>query len=394
MKKLIYTLLFLASAHVSFAAVSFIDVDDLATWEKMIALAKAQKRSLFVQYVPMPCSECKELKRNTFKDKALSAEIAENYIALKVLSFSEVGKALNGLFDLTEAAALLVLNTNEVLFYKYTGFISAEDLLPNLKEIDKQIANYPNWQRGGANGDLEKIDWLSFLLIEQQNGRVNPSSPIVRDVSSLLDSSDFEKPVTQKFTSLLGIDIDNPIFQTLKRNPELLKENDYFSWDVYFQTVFDYNIFRAIALEDSVFLEDVLFQLKQLPNDSIVPNIDLKGRQIYLAELSKWSSYDTITLIYLNEFEPDSANMYQQEAMFLMENYQQSKPQDLALKYLKLGLQKKETFELYYTLGLFLFNTNDLPNAYKATRRAYDMSSNEAEAELSGRLLSIIETYY
>lgn len=394
MKKFIYTILFLANMHVSYAAIHFIDVDEIATWEQMVELAKAQKLNLFVQILPMPCADCKELKKTTFKNKELSALVKKDYLALKVLSYTQVGKALTNLFQLNAAPTLLILNINEVVFFKQSGLISAKDLLQNVKASTQQIKNYPTWQRGAAKGDLEKQDWISFLLIEQLNGRINPSSPIVRDVSSLLDSSDFSSDDVQKFVSTLGIDIDNAILQTLKKRPDFIANSAYFSWPAYFKTVFNYNVARAISAQDSIFLEDVLYQLQQFPNDSNIANIELKGRQLYLAELAKWTAYDTITLNYLRGFDADSANMYQREAIFLMENYIENRPLELALKYLRLGLKQKETFELYYTLGLYFFNVGDLANAYKSAVMAYEMAKGPEESKLAARLRDLIASYY
>ena len=394
MKKLVFSLLLLLIGHVSFAGIDFIDVDDFSTWEEILQLAKKENRNLFIQVISVPCDDCKALKKTTFRDKELSALVNTQFLALKVYDFSEVGRALKSLYSLQSQTSVLVLNTNELLFYKVGGFVDAAILKDELNAASAKISKYPSWQKGAAAGNLETTDWISFLLIDAQNNIVTPNKPIITDVSSLLDSADFNEPEVQQFISTLAISVDNPIFQTLKKHPNWMVETNYFKWQNYFRSVYDYNIKIAIEEADSVFLEDVIFQLQQLPQAADIPNIALKSRQLYLAELRKWNAYDTITKSYLFPFPADSANLYQEEAIFLMENYTENKPSSLALEYLRLGLRQKETFELYYTLALYLYSKDDLVNAYKSGYRAWELSANKSETGMAVRLLQTIDSYY
>jgi len=394
MKKLVFSLLLLLIGHVSFAGIDFIDVDDFSAWEEILQLAKKENRNLFIQVISVPCDDCKALKKTTFRDKELSALVNTQFLALKVYDFSEVGRALKSLYSLQSQTSVLVLNTNELLFYKVGGFVDAAILKDELNAASAKISKYPSWQKGAAAGNLETTDWISFLLIDAQNNIVTPNNPIITDVSSLLDSVDFNKPEVQQFISTLAISVDNPIFQTLKKHPNWMVETNYFKWQNYFRSVYDYNIKIAIEEADSVFLEDVIFQLQQLPQAADIPNIALKSRQLYLAELRKWNAYDTITKSYLFPFPADSANLYQEEAIFLMENYTENKPSSLALEYLRLGLRQKETFELYYTLALYLYSKDDLVNAYKSGYRAWELSANKSETGMAVRLLQTIDSYY
>ena len=394
MKKLAFSILFLFISHFAFAGIDFIDVDDFKTWEDILQLAKKEKRNLIVHVFSVPCNDCKALKKTTFKDKELAALVNTNYLALKVYELSEVGKGLRSLYSLQSEASILVLNTNELLFYKHDGFIDATTLKKELNEASAKIAQYPSWQKGAAEGNLETLDWISLLLIDAQNKIVSPANPIISDVSFLLDSSDFDKAIVQEFVSTLALSIDNPIFQTLKKHPHWILESEDFKWSDYFQAVYDFNIKLAISEADSIFLEDVIYQLQQLPQASAIPNMALKSRQLYLAELEKWNAYDTITKEYLAPFPADSANLYQEEAIFLMENYKKNKPSSIALEYLRLGLRQKETFELYYTLALYLFAKEELQYAYKAGYRAWEISESNNDTAMARRLFELIDSYY
>ena len=191
-----------------------------------------------------------------------------------------------------------------------------------------------------------------------------------------------------------GIDPDGLIFQTLKDEPELMTESKYFDWQDFFQAAFNYSLNKAIDAQDSILLEDYLFQLNQLPKETVIPNIALKGRQLYLSELNKWQSYDTITIVYLRALPKDSANAYQREALFLLENFTSQKPQEMALQYLLEGLKQKETFEIYYTLSLHLIDIEEWTTAYKAAYHAYQLAKDEEQRKMAGKLMYYLDGGY
>lgn len=394
MKK-IATAILLLIAVASSARISFIEISDIETWEKMLRLARAQNKSLMlVLYSDQTvCEECRTLYHQTFRNRELASYINQEFIPLESDINSSFAKGLSSLFtDVGDTPEIMVFNNNEQLFYRKKGRISAEDLKTDLEITSKNIAAYPTWQRQLAVGEIALDDWIHFQLIEYTNSRLTPSSPDVRKLAARLDSASFSNPLVLRYIYKLGVDVDFPIYQTLAKHNNWITDTN-FDWELYYSRVFSYNIFRAISSADSILLEDIIIQLKKINFNILILNLELKGRQLFLAELARWPAYDSITRGYLNSLPADSANAWQREAIYLMEFYPQEVPNGLALNYLREGLRKAETFELYYTLSLWLFDYGDYLNAYKAAYRSYETARTTEQRELGARMVLMLERY-
>jgi len=396
MSKAIVFFIAITLSVASQARISFIDISNIADWEKMLTLAQVQNKALIVVLYQdnLNCPECKQLYRETFRNKRLGRYVNSNFIALETNSSSAFAQGLKQLFtEVGDTPEIMVFNNREQLFYRKKGLISAEDLEAQLTIIQQQIESYPTWSKQVQDGNINVLDWVKYQLVEYNNGRLTPSSTEVRSLAIRLDSADFTHPDVLRYIYKLGVDVDFPIFQTLAANPQWISDTTAFSWQLYYSRVFNYNIFRAIAKQDSILLEDVLVQLQKMNVNGSIQNFELKGRQLYLAELNKWPEYDTITKIYLYQLPNDSANTWQREAIHLMEFYPQDAPLGLALNYLKEGLKRAETFEIYYTLSLWLYNYGDYLNAYKAAYRSYEVAKTTEQREMGARMVLMLERY-
>jgi hypothetical protein len=376
------------------AGISFIDVNTLATYEKMLDLARMTNKDILIYVDDANCPNCKALTKQTFRNKALNQYVNDNYLALKVSASSGFGQTMINLYTVKDVPAILALNAYEIIFKKHEGFSEAPELLKLLQEANALAGKYQTWARGAAAGSLSKLEYIQFLLIEYENNRVTAGHRIIREISSMLDSADFSNPLVLRFIQELCLDIDGPIFQTILQKPNWITDTVNFSWADYHANVYNYNVDVAITKKDSIFLEDALLRIQQLPHFLPVQNFAFKGRQLYLAELNKWTAYDTLTFAYLEALPADSADAYQREAIHLMEYYAQPQAKNIALKYLRKGLEKKETFKLYYTLSLWLYKYGDLTNAYKAAYTAEKFAATADEQKLARQMQLLIEQQY
>ena len=384
---------FLFGVLLADAKVKFIKVKQLKTWERMLQLAKDNGKTLLVYVEAYPCEECKTMTQTTFKDDELSDYIRESSIALQIPNYSDVGQAVVNVFGIEEAPHLMLLNAREDLFFKHSGVIAADKLLSELKKANTKARNYPIWQMAIANNKIRKLDWIKYMLVEHYNDRMDSDNEMVKRASRTLEKSDFDNPIVQQFVFELGLSTDGTLFQTVKEHPEWV-DTTYFDWERYFANVFDYNMTKAIAAKDSILMEDYLFQMSQLPKTVVMYRLPLRGRQLFLAETNNWRGYDSLTVNHLRALPNDSANAYQREALTLMDSYVYQTPQKIALRYLKMGLDRKETFELYYTLSLRLISDEEWVSAYKAAYNAYQIAEDEPQQKMAARLMYYLDGGY
>lgn len=394
MKVFLPFLLFFLVVGTASASVEFIDVKDVSTWEKMLELARATNKQVFLYLHDQNCRSCFEMRKETFKDKTLSRYINTYFLALEVNASTVFGQGIVQLYSVTDVPACLTLNAYELIFDSITGKIEPAALQKRLEKSLDDINRYPRWAKGAAAGTLPKNEYIQYLLIENKNKRVTANHPIIRDLSTLLDSIDFADTYVLAFVQELCISIDGPMFLTLLKKPNWITESANFSWTAYQENVYNYNIGLAITNKDSVYLEESLRRIAQMPAVAPIPLLAFKGRQLYLAELNKWSAYDTITLAYLDTLPADSANAYQREAIHLMEFYTNGQAKSIALKYLRKGIARKETFDLYYTLSLWLYQNGDYTNAYKAAYTAENLAKNTDEKRLAQIMQKRIEQVF
>jgi hypothetical protein len=394
MRIIVFILLFSLAQSLQ-AGIKFVDVDDLNTWEKMFILAQKQGLDILVYIDYLPCDNCKKLRKETFKNKELAQFIAQNTLALRINAASEAGEALEKAYDYTDVPTLLYLNVREELFYTQTGFITASALLKDLKRAQTFAANYTTWLNRAKANDLDLEEWLNLTEIGAMNKRVNPGSEIVEQVSLMLDSGDFANTRVLRFVENLCVDVDGAVFQTLVEHPGWITDTTNFNWDIYQKNVYNYSVNRAIVQKDSVLLEDVLHQVSRLSKAKGIPKLKFKGRQLYLAERNKWNQYDSLTTAYLDSLPTDSVDLYEVEAAQLMSFYTENdRAMTIALRYLRMGLKKKETYQLYYGLCLWLYYQYDYVNAYKAGYRAYELAETDEERALAKKLLIAIDDEY
>ena len=167
--------LFIALILIGFSTqgkIKFIEVMEIATWEEILQLAKASQKNLLVYIEAYPCPECKTLKKTTFKNKELARYVNKNMVAVRVPNYSSVGVGFINLYNIEIAPQLLVLNTEEDLFYKHGGLIEPGELLTQLEITEDRIKNYGAWKMAFANGKIKKLDWINYLLVEHANGRL------------------------------------------------------------------------------------------------------------------------------------------------------------------------------------------------------------------------------
>ena len=393
MKHLVVVIVLIFSLNLK-ADISFIAVKDLATWEEMLNLAFNANRNIVVYLHWQGCADCRKLVKSTFSDEKLSNWADANVLALSLDVASEVGRSVANLYQIDNYPTVLLINPGEIRFLTNTGFIGAESLLEKLQKADEQAKLYPQWKKQAAAGTLDKLDYIGFVLIEYYNNRIEMDHPVINDLATMLDSADFNRPSVLEFVQQLCVNMDGPVFKTLLAKPDWITDTIIFNWNSYKKNVYDFNIYRAIAAQDSVLLEDAIYQIGRMTKGEEIRNMPLRARQLYLAEIGHWNAYDTLVMSFLAPQPADSADVCQEEAIFLMENYQGENPNKLALKFLKTGLKKKETFKLYYTLSLWLYQNNDLTNSYKAAYMAENLAQNADEKKLARQMQYTIEDYY
>ncbi|MDQ1095822.1 MULTISPECIES: thioredoxin family protein [Chryseobacterium] len=104
------------------------------TWKDIAAMAKKNKKYVFVDAYTTWCGPCKLLKSHTFKEKEVATFFNKNFINVTVDMEKGEGLTLAQKWDVNSYPALLFFTPDGKLVMKQIGFVEGKKLI----EIGKQ----------------------------------------------------------------------------------------------------------------------------------------------------------------------------------------------------------------------------------------------------------------
>ncbi|MBB4801716.1 thioredoxin family protein [Flavobacterium aquidurense] len=103
-------------------------------WKDIAAMAKKNKKYVFVDAYTTWCGPCKLLKSQTFREKEVISFFNKNFINVSVDMEKGEGLTLAQTWDVTAYPTLLFFNPEGKLIMKHLGFVDGARLI----EIGKQ----------------------------------------------------------------------------------------------------------------------------------------------------------------------------------------------------------------------------------------------------------------
>lgn len=152
MKILISTILVLLTAP-SFCQINFVRK---SSWEEIAALAKAEKKLVFLHIEDDKCEQCNEIASKAFESFDLKEVFGQNYISFKANRETEDGRKLAEKFEIKKGAVSLFIDVNGNILNRLNGvagagFMYAEQADIALKrKAGKQLSDYVKEYNAGA----------------------------------------------------------------------------------------------------------------------------------------------------------------------------------------------------------------------------------------------------
>ncbi|WP_313263617.1 thioredoxin family protein [Sphingobacterium sp.] len=103
-------------------------------WKDIAAMAKKNKKYIFVDAYTTWCGPCRLLKSQTFKEKEVISFFTKNFINISVDMEKGEGLTLAQTWDVNAYPTLLFFNPEGKLIMKHVGFVDGARLI----EIGKQ----------------------------------------------------------------------------------------------------------------------------------------------------------------------------------------------------------------------------------------------------------------
>ncbi|MFC6102764.1 thioredoxin family protein [Olivibacter domesticus] len=105
------------------------------SFKKMLVIARASHKNIFVDAYAIWCAPCKQLQKTTFKDAKAAAYFNKNFINIRIDVEKGEGIDLAKKWQVEGLPTLLILDEKGEIIADHTGYVDGTGLLEFAKEV-------------------------------------------------------------------------------------------------------------------------------------------------------------------------------------------------------------------------------------------------------------------
>jgi thiol:disulfide interchange protein len=105
-----------------------------ATYQQVLAMAKASHKKVFVDAFADWCAPCKELRKTTFKNAKTAAYFNKHYVNFSINVEKGEGVDLAKTWQIEGLPTLLIVDENGKVLANHTGYVDGNGLIEFSKE--------------------------------------------------------------------------------------------------------------------------------------------------------------------------------------------------------------------------------------------------------------------
>ena len=390
-KHILFLFVFISSFNGYSKKIDFIALSEINQWEKLIEVCQQKNQPVFLMITEYKEKVNSVLEFN--KNKAGVKFVNNNFVSVRVSSYSTLGQTFVSLFGLDNAGKFLIFNPHEIIMLKGDS-VSLAWFNKGLTRFN----NYSNLLSKYQNQEFTQTDWLEYLDISFYNLGYEKSLRDANYFTLTLSDSDLSKPELWDFILNYCTDLNNVVFRTLKNNPQVVESSEKkFPWKRYYTNCYNLNLTFAINNKDSLRMARMRTDLVPLFPDSTKQEEQklVIGQQFY-GNLKQWKYYEDVTLDYLNTFAQDSAELYLDEASKLYNHFKFNEVDDLIIEFLEKGIEIENTYDLQMSLANVYIINKDYAMALNHANQALKNSKTEKQKRSALNLIDYLITagYY
>jgi thioredoxin-related protein len=191
------------------------------TWEEVVAIAKKEKKPIFVDAFTTWCGPCKWMAKNTFTDANVGTFMSENFIAYKMDMEKGEGIEFAKKNKVQLYPTLLYFDSKGEFIHRTAGALKAEGFIETGRTALDPKERFGTFQRKFERGDSGKEFLLNYIAKSDKAG-VSSEEPFNKYWSLL---SDEEKITEDNLVLMQSItrgfaDLDHELFVFMKANKD------------------------------------------------------------------------------------------------------------------------------------------------------------------------------
>ncbi|MDC0099732.1 MAG: thioredoxin family protein [Crocinitomicaceae bacterium] len=138
------------------------------TWEEVVAIAKKEKKPIFVDAFTTWCGPCKWMAKTTFKDSAVGTFMTENFISYKMDMEKGEGVEFAKKNEVRVYPTLLYFDSKGDFIHRAAGALKAEAFIETGRTALNPKERFVTFQRKFERGDSDKEFLLNFITKSQE----------------------------------------------------------------------------------------------------------------------------------------------------------------------------------------------------------------------------------
>jgi thiol-disulfide isomerase/thioredoxin len=297
------------------------------SWDKILAIAKAQKKDIFVDCYATWCGPCKEMEKSVFTVEAVSNNVNQNYISVRLQMDTTKNDPLSirqqmALAHLFEAKFnVKVLPT--FLFFSSSGDpkhigIGGKSSKEFLQLLDDAADSTKSYFSLLSKWDKKTIPFQEMPRLVKLFRDEYDNQPVAAEIAKYYISNYLDKLLPQDFETKTNLEfcLSNQRLLTIKNKIFIYcrdEQNKVLNILGLPKTDFPKNVVKVIVFNDIVAdnirskgliannpnWHEIYAKVKHATDDSIAYESVLKGKVVWYKEKKRWRKYFKTLLVFL-----------------------------------------------------------------------------------------------
>ncbi len=392
----IFTLLFSSLLSLSaLAQIRFIEVENIDDYQAVINTVQQRNSMMFIALHDDGGDFRKMFLDNVFSDPNV-VKASQNYTCIAIDLNEEMGSRYTSIFELTEAPTFFLMNSDELVLKRFSGYYSATDLSKALIATFQHKGEYDSLLVKYNNYSLSDQEWVRLLEIYSLNFDFNKTSQLALEFLNTKKGNQLFTAPAAEVLATYGVDYETLYPWLVYKNQGAIKSAfSEFDFNDFFQACYSYNLDLAIENKDSILLQKFVKEFVAIDpagNKSAV-ELSFGTYDIYGQQAGHYETWKEGILQFGKLLSPtDSAADYLYDAAYnLVEDHNSNKALSAAREVAKLSNQKLASFKSRMLVAYTSYLLNDFEAAKDQISDAVKMAKSADELRSATKLQGLVE---
>jgi thioredoxin-related protein len=188
-----------------------------STWEEFSALARLEKKLVFLHLEDSKCEQCAEVAGQAFQSVDLKDLFAKNFISVRVNLETEEGRKLGDQFDVKNGPVSLFIDPNGNVLNRFNGVAGAGFIYVEQADIalklrgGKQLSDYAKEYAAGARSQKFMEEYIT-----KRRRAAMPVSDLLETYTGALPLDSLSNYRMIKFIYTHGPSLDSKVYKAIQ----------------------------------------------------------------------------------------------------------------------------------------------------------------------------------